>query len=83
MAREAHVFTGFCLDRVDVAEATINFRIGGAGPAVLLLQGDPQTHVMWHHVAPYLARDSTVICADLREPEEASAVLVEFLTAMD
>ena len=60
------MFAGFRLDRIETAEATINFRIGGAGPPVLLLHGYPQTHVMRHHVAPYLARDFTVICADLR-----------------
>ena len=41
-------------------------RISGAGPAVLLLHGYPQTSAMWHRVAPRLARDHTVICADLR-----------------
>src|SRR5207244_6686060 len=38
----------------------------GAGPAVLLLHGFPQTHLMWRSVAPLLARRFTVICADLR-----------------
>jgi haloacetate dehalogenase len=33
---------------------------------VLLLHGYPQTHVMWHRVAPALAERSTVVCADLR-----------------
>jgi haloacetate dehalogenase len=33
---------------------------------VLLLHGYPQTHAMWHKVAPQLARDYTVVCADLR-----------------
>jgi haloacetate dehalogenase len=40
--------------------------IGGDGPPILLLHGYPQTHAMWHKVAPALARDYTVICADLR-----------------
>ena len=60
------MFAGFRLDRIDVAEATINVRIGGNGPPVLLLHGYPQTHVMWHRVAPQLAGNFTVICADLR-----------------
>ena len=40
--------------------------VGGAGPPLLLLHGYPQTHAMWHRVAPALARDYTVVCADLR-----------------
>ncbi len=39
---------------------------GGNGPPVLLLHGFPQTHAMWHAVAPALARQFTVICPDLR-----------------
>jgi haloacetate dehalogenase len=31
-----------------------------------LLHGYPQTHAIWHKVAPSLARDYTVVCADLR-----------------
>jgi haloacetate dehalogenase len=33
---------------------------------LLLLHGFPQTHVMWHRVAPALAEEFTVVCADLR-----------------
>lgn len=40
--------------------------LGGGGPAVVLLHGFPQTHLMWRHVAPALAADHTVICPDLR-----------------
>ena len=39
---------------------------GGAGPPVLLLHGFPQSHVMWHRIAPELAREHTVVAADLR-----------------
>lgn len=41
-------------------------RVGGKGPAVLLLHGNPLTHVHWHLVAPRLAQDFTVVAADLR-----------------
>ena len=41
-------------------------KVGGDGPPLLLLHGYPQTHAMWHKVAPALARDYTVVCADLR-----------------
>ncbi|WP_306368726.1 alpha/beta fold hydrolase [Nocardiopsis sp. CC223A] len=40
--------------------------LGDGGPAVVLLHGFPQTHLMWRHVAPALAADHTVICPDLR-----------------
>ena len=46
----------------------INTLIGGneTGTPVLLLHGYPQTHVMWHHVAPVLAEDHMVVLTDLR-----------------
>lgn len=48
------------------AGATIHLEYAGEGPPVLLLHGYPETHVMWHKVAPQLARDYTVVCPDLR-----------------
>ena len=47
-------------------EVTVHAEIGGDGPSVLLLHGFPQTHLMWHRVAPALARTHTVVAADLR-----------------
>ena len=44
----------------------INAVRGGEGPPVLLLHGFPQCHVMWHRIAPELAREHTVVAADLR-----------------
>ena len=60
------MFEGFALERIDVGEAELRVRHGGAGPAVLLLHGHPRTHATWHRVAPLLARDFTVVCPDLR-----------------
>jgi haloacetate dehalogenase len=57
---------GFSLETVDTGETTIRVRRGGAGPPLLLLHGHPQTHVMWHLVAPALAREFTVVATDLR-----------------
>jgi haloacetate dehalogenase len=60
------VFEGFTLTTIETSEARIVVRHGGSGPPVLLLHGHPQTHVMWHLVAPRLAEDFTVVCCDLR-----------------
>jgi haloacetate dehalogenase len=55
---------------VEVPDGAGSVRIhavrGGEGPPVLLLHGFPQTHVMWHRIAPELAREHTVVAADLR-----------------
>ena len=59
-------FPGFKAMRVRTSGATINLVTGGEGPPLLLLHGYPQTHAMWHKVAPALGRDYTVVCADLR-----------------
>ncbi len=61
-----NLFPGFKKKRIKTSKATINLVAGGSGPPVLLLHGYPETHAMWHKVAPVLARDYTVVCADLR-----------------
>lgn len=55
------MFDGFELAEI----GGLRLRRGGNGPPVLLLHGHPQTHAMWHAVAPVLAADHTVIAADL------------------
>jgi haloacetate dehalogenase len=60
------MFEGFQARRVPGDGAEIHLRVGGAGPPLLLLHGYPQTHVMWHRVAPGLAERFTVVAADLR-----------------
>ncbi len=62
----AGFFDGFTLGMHRVADGELRVRIGGEGPPLLLLHGNPQTHAMWHAVAPTLARTHTVICPDLR-----------------
>ncbi len=59
-------FPGFEPRRIATTGAEINLLIGGRGPPLLLLHGYPQTHAMWHRVAPRLAEHFTVVCSDLR-----------------
>ncbi len=44
----------------------------GDAPALLLLHGHPQTHVIWHRVLPTLAEHFTVVMPDLRGYGESS-----------
>ncbi|MDR1857291.1 MAG: alpha/beta hydrolase [Desulfovibrio sp.] len=60
------MFEGFTKEVRDVSATSVCFRKGGKGPGLLLLHGHPQTHVLWHKVAPDLARHFTVVAADLR-----------------
>lgn len=59
-------FEGFTLTEVPVPGGSIRLRHGGFGPPLLLLHGNPQTHAMWHLVAPSLAERFCVVCPDLR-----------------
>src|SRR5262249_62299295 len=59
-------FENFAALEVQVQETRIFLRRLGAGPAVLLLHGFPQTHLMWRVCAPLLARRFSGIFADLR-----------------
>lgn len=59
-------FPGFKPIRIASSGAEINGVVGGSGPPVLLLQGWPQTHLEWRHVAPALAQRFTVVATDLR-----------------
>jgi haloacetate dehalogenase len=60
------MFDGFSSEAIDTEQTRIFARKAGSGPPVLLLHGFPETHLMWRDVAPILARDFTVVCADLR-----------------
>ncbi|WP_454766934.1 alpha/beta fold hydrolase [Cupriavidus campinensis] len=60
------MFEGFTTHRIDHQGVGIHTRVGGQGPALLLLHGHPQTHVIWHKVAGELARHYTVVATDLR-----------------
>lgn len=57
---------GFRRERLRTRGAEINVAIAGEGPPLLLLHGNPLTHVSWHKIAPTLAETFTVIAPDLR-----------------
>ncbi|HEY5794663.1 MAG TPA: alpha/beta fold hydrolase, partial [Bosea sp. (in: a-proteobacteria)] len=60
------LFPGFRLLDVATSGARIRVRTGGEGPALLLLHGYPQTHLLWHKLAERLKHRFTIVCADLR-----------------
>ena len=57
---------GFVRSTVQTSGTTINVVKGGDGPPLLLLHGAPQSHVSWRLIAPQLAKNYTVVAADLR-----------------
>jgi pimeloyl-ACP methyl ester carboxylesterase len=56
----------FKIQRIKTGDATLYVRVGGKGPAVVLLHGFGDTGDMWAPAARALARDHTVIVPDLR-----------------
>jgi len=60
------MFEGFERKIVPVDGLDVACTVGGEGAPVLLLHGFPQTMAMWARVAPKLAENFTVVCADLR-----------------
>jgi haloacetate dehalogenase len=60
------MFEGFTRGVAQADGTDISYVIGGSGPPALLLHGFPQCKAMWARVAPQLAREYTVVCADLR-----------------
>lgn len=62
----AKMFPGFKAEKIQTSGAAIQTVRGGQGPPLLLLHGHPQSHFEWHKVAPGLAKEFTVVAADLR-----------------
>ena len=59
------LFEGFDARDVATPRGTVHAMVAGDGPPVLLLHGYPETHLMWHAVAPALAERFSVVAADL------------------
>ena len=51
---------------IEVNGIRLNVVSGGSGEPLILLHGFPQTHLIWHRVAPRLARDFRLVIPDLR-----------------
>lgn len=58
-------FSEFELSTIKTKRGIIRYRKAGKGPALLMLHGNPQTHAMWHKIAPKLVKKYTVICPDI------------------
>ena len=57
---------GFRAEQIQTNGTTLHVRVGGQGPAVVLLHGYGETGDMWAPLAAELARDHTVVVPDLR-----------------
>jgi haloacetate dehalogenase len=66
MVQQEALFPGFRVLDADSGGVRVHAVVGGSGPPLLLLHGYPQTHAIWHKVAPRLARRFTVVAPDLR-----------------
>jgi haloacetate dehalogenase len=60
------MFEGFAHKRVATSGTEIALVQGGIGAPLMLLHGYPQTHAIWHKVAPLLAPHFTLVIPDLR-----------------
>lgn len=62
------MFEGFRTFDIPTSDSGVKIHgvMGGSGEPVLLLHGNPLTHVHWHLVAPRLAERFTVVATDLR-----------------
>lgn len=67
------LFPGFASHRLAGDGPVIHVRVGGSGPPLLMLHGFPQSHVIWHRIAPELAQNFTVVAMDLRGYGQSAA----------
>src|SRR5262245_52818009 len=57
---------GFRTQMIDTNGTKVHVRVGGKGPAVIMLHGFGDTGDMWAPIAAALVKDRTVIVPDLR-----------------
>ena len=79
-------FAGFHYEEMTLAGTRYRRRTGGAAgwkaAPLLLLHGQPQTHAMWHQVAPALSDRFAVVCADLPSHLTVGELAHDMLTLM-
>lgn len=68
----------FPLQRVTIHGHEVSYRMGGEGPAVLLIHGMAGSSRTWREVMPLLARDHTVIAPDLLGHGESAKPLGDY-----
>ncbi len=66
MVPQERLFPGFRVVDLEAGGVPVHAVVAGSGPPLLLVHGYPQTHAIWHKVAPRLAKRFTVVAADLR-----------------
>ncbi len=67
------MFEGFETRDIEVSGARIHLRHGGDGPPLLLMHGNPLTHVSWHKISDSLSERFHVVVTDLRGYGDSSA----------
>jgi len=67
------MFEGFEIRDIEVSGARIHLRHGGDGPPLLLMHGNPLTHVSWQKLADSLVKRFHVVVTDLRGYGDSSA----------
>ena len=60
------MMNGFKRTEIKTSGANIVTVVGGNGPPLLLIHGNPFTHLSWHKFAPRLAKEFTVVAIDVR-----------------
>lgn len=63
---DVRLLPGFKRQALEIDGNRVMTLTAGTGPALLMLHGDPQTHLCWHHLAPSLTDRFTVVLTDIR-----------------